>query len=154
MKSYSNLDVLGMEGIQIRTAGDLHLKAPDMILTSLVSYSLEIIKVLVIQAFRFIVGTGHCAMISKYGPSLSMAVGPVDPSFLVVKISHFNKKYSTHSESINSTKQKVHIGCQYSRTCLKQPLKKGETKNLTKNCSLMKVERIAESSLQSILQYF
>ena len=24
---------------------------------------------------------GHCLMISKYGPSLSKAVGPVDPSF-------------------------------------------------------------------------
>ena len=43
------------------------------------------------QAFRFMVGPGHCPMISKYGPSLSKAVGPVDPSFLVVKISHFNK---------------------------------------------------------------
>ena len=30
-------------------------------------------------------------MISKYGPSLSKAVGPVDPSFLVVKKSQFNK---------------------------------------------------------------
>ena len=27
----------------------------------------------------------HCPMISKYGPSFSKAVGPVDPSFLVVK---------------------------------------------------------------------
>ena len=44
-----------------------------------------------IQAFRFMVGPGHCPMISKYGPSLSKAVGPVDPSFLVVKKSHFNK---------------------------------------------------------------
>ena len=43
-----------------------------------------------IQAFRFMVGPGHCPMISKYGPSLSKAVGPVDPSFLVVKKSHFN----------------------------------------------------------------
>ena len=32
------------------------------------------------QAFRFMVGPGHCPMISKYGPSLSKAVGPVDPS--------------------------------------------------------------------------
>ena len=66
------------------------------------------------------VGPGHCPMISKYDPSLSKAVGPVDPSFLVVKVSHFNKKYSTHSESINSTKQKVHVhvDCQYSKTCL------------------------------------
>ena len=30
-------------------------------------------------------------IISKYGPSLSKAVGPVDPSFLVVKKSHFDK---------------------------------------------------------------
>ena len=34
------------------------------------------------QAFRFMMGPGHCPMISKYGPSLSKAV---DPSFLVVK---------------------------------------------------------------------
>ena len=31
-----------------------------------------------VQAFKFIVGPGHCPMISKYGPSLSKAV---DPSF-------------------------------------------------------------------------
>ena len=36
-------------------------------------------------------GPGHCPMISKYGPSLSKAVGPVDQSFLVVKKSHFKK---------------------------------------------------------------
>ena len=35
--------------------------------------------------------SGHCPMISKYGPSLSKAVGPVEPSFLVVKKSHINK---------------------------------------------------------------
>ena len=34
------------------------------------------------QAFRFMVGQGHCPMISKYGPSLSRAV---NPSFLVLK---------------------------------------------------------------------
>ena len=39
----------------------------------------------IVQAFRFMVGPGHCPMILKYGPSLSKAVGPVDPSFLVVK---------------------------------------------------------------------
>ena len=38
------------------------------------------------------VGPGHCSIISKYEPSLSKAVGPVDPSILVVKKSHFNKK--------------------------------------------------------------
>ena len=37
------------------------------------------------------VGPGHCPMISKYDPSLSKAVGPVDPSFLVVNKSHFIK---------------------------------------------------------------
>ena len=44
-----------------------------------------------LQAFRFMVGLGHCPMILKYGSSLSEAGGPVDPSFLVVKKSHFNK---------------------------------------------------------------
>ena len=86
-------------------------------------------------------------MISKYDPSLSKAVGPVDPSFLVVKKSHFNKKYSS------STKQTVHVDCQYSKTCLKQSLQKDKTKILINNGSLMKVKRIAECSLQSILQY-
>ena len=100
------------------------------------------------QAFRFMVGPGHCPMISKYGPSLSKAVGPVDPSFLVVKKSHFNKKkYSSYSESTNSTKQKVHVGCQYSKTCLKQPLKKDKNKWLLnegqKYCRMLPLEHSA-----------
>ena len=37
------------------------------------------------QAFRFMVGPGHCPMISKYGPTISKAVGPMDSSILVVK---------------------------------------------------------------------
>ena len=37
------------------------------------------------MAFRFMVGLGHCPMISKYGPLLSKEVRPVNPSFLVVK---------------------------------------------------------------------
>ena len=87
-------------------------------------------------------------MISKYGPSLSKAVGPVDPSFLVVKKSHINKKkYSSYSESTNSTKQKVHEGSQYNKTCLKQPLKKDKTKIFITNGSLMKVKSIAECAL-------
>ena len=73
------------------------------------------------QAFRFMVGLGHCPMISKYGPSLST----VDPSFLVVKKSHFNK--NVH---LTASLQKVHIGCPYSKTCLKQPLKKRQNKDL------------------------
>ena len=44
-----------------------------------------------VQAFRLMVGPGHCPMISKYGPSLSKAVGPLDKSFVVVNTSHFNK---------------------------------------------------------------
>ena len=82
------------------------------------------------QAFRFMVGPGHCPMISKYGPSLSKAVGQVDQSFLVVKKSHLNKKYSSYSQSTNSTKQKVHVGCQYSKTNLWQLLRKRQNKNL------------------------
>ena len=35
------------------------------------------------------VGPGHCPIILKYGQSLSKAVVPVDPFFLVVKKSHF-----------------------------------------------------------------
>ena len=97
------------------------------------------------QTFRFMVGPGHCPIISKYGPSLSKAVGPVDPSFLVVEKSHFNKKYSSYSESTISTKQKQREGCQYSKTCLKQPLKKTK-KTLITNGSLIKVKRIAECS--------
>ena len=42
----------------------------------------------------------------------------------------------------------------YSITCLKLPLKIDKTKVLVVNGSLMKVERIAECSPWSILQYF
>ena len=55
---------------------------------------------------------------------------------------------------MNSTKQKVHVGCQYIKTCLKQPFKKDKTKILITNVSLMKVERIAECSRWIILHYF
>ena len=106
------------------------------------------------KAFRFMVGPEHCTMISKYGPSFTKAVGPVNPSLLVVKKSHFSKKYSSYSESSNSTKQKVHVGSQNSKICLKQPLKKDKRKILIAFDSLMKVERIAECSPWSILQYF
>ena len=83
------------------------------------------------QAFRFMVGLGHCPMISKYGPSLSKAVGPVDPSFLVVKnLTLIKKKYSSYSESTNSTKQKVHVGSQNSNTCLSSHSKREKNLNL------------------------
>ena len=68
------------------------------------------------------VGPGHCHMISKYGPSLSKAVGPVDPSFFSCEnISLIKNIHLT--ESTNSAKQKEHVRFQYSKTCLKQPLK-------------------------------
>ena len=76
-----------------------------------------------LQAFRFMVDLGHCPMISKYGQSLSKAVGPVDQSFLVVKKSLLNK--NVH---LTASLQKVCVGCQYSKTCLKQPLKKDQNK--------------------------
>ena len=49
------------------------------------SEQMTMAKIVLTQDFRFMVGQGHCPMISKYGPSLSKAVGPVDQSFLVVK---------------------------------------------------------------------
>ena len=76
------------------------------------------------------VGPGHCPMISKYGPSLSKVVGPVNPLFLVVKKSHFNKNVY-----LTASLQKAHVGCQYSKICLKQPLKKRQNKNLNKKYS-------------------
>ena len=103
------------------------------------------------------VGLGHCHMISKYDPSLSKAVGPVDPSILVVKKSYFNKKnmcIQLTASLMNSTNQNVHVGSQYSKTCLKQPLKKDKTKILITNGSLIKVRSIAKCSPWSILQYF
>ena len=54
-------------------------------------HDISTLQIVYIQAFRFMVGSGHCPMISKYGPSLSKAVGLVDPSFLVVKKSHISK---------------------------------------------------------------
>ena len=101
------------------------------------------------QTFRFMVGSGYCPMISNSGPSLSKTVGPVDPSLLVVKKSHFNNNIHL-TESLRTPKN----GCQYSKTCLKQPLKKDKTKIFITNGSLMKVKRIAECSKGSILQYF
>ena len=76
------------------------------------------------------VGVGHCLMISKYDQSLSKAVGPVDPSFLVVKISHINKKIFILQRVYKPMKHKIPVGCQYSKTCLKQLLKKRQNKDL------------------------
>ena len=68
-------------------------------------------------------------MISKYGPSIPKAVGQVDPSFYGVKKNlSLIEKYSSYSKSMNFTKQKIHVGCQYSKAFHKQPLKKDKTK--------------------------
>ena len=61
----------------------IHVYTIDHPKVNISSQKLESISAL--QAFRFMVGPGRCPMISKYGPSLSKAVGPVDPSFLGVK---------------------------------------------------------------------
>ena len=83
-------------------------------------------EVVAFEAVRFMVGPGHCPMISKYGPSLSKAVGPVDPSFLAVKKSHFNKNIHL-TASLRTPQNREYI---YSKICLKQPLKKDKTKIL------------------------
>ena len=102
-----------------------------------------------LQAFRFMVGTGHCPMISKYGPSLSQAMGPVDPSFLVVKKSHFNKNIHC-TGSLRTPQNRKYMSVV---NTIKRVLSSHSKKDKT-NGSLMKVERIAESSPWSILQYF
>ena len=100
------------------------------------------------------VGLGHCPMISKYGPSLSKAVGPVDPSFLVVKNLILIKKIIL---------QRVYVFLKTESTCrLSIQLniseaateKKDKAKIFITNGSLMKVKGIAEYSTWSILQYF
>ena len=76
-------------------------------------------------------------------------MGPVDPSFLVVKKSCFNK-----TSYLTASLRTPQNSCQYSKSCLKQSLKKRQYKDLNKNGILMKVKRIAECSPLSILQYF
>ena len=72
----ATLLVISLAHLSWSHGGVLRMAAPSIVLQ---------------QAFRYMVGPGHCPMISKYGPSLSKAVGPVDPSFIVAKKSHFNK---------------------------------------------------------------
>ena len=78
------------------------LKMPKVYVTNFKS---KIFAFVDLQAFRFMVGPGHCPMISRYGPQNSW---------------------------------------QYSKTCLRQPLKIDKTKFLITNGSFMKVKRIAE----------
>ena len=55
-------------------------------------------------------GPGSLSHDFKIWPITFQGSAPVDSSFLVVKKSHFNKKYSSYSKSTNFTKQKVHVG--------------------------------------------
>ena len=87
------------------------------------------------------VGPGLCPMISKYGSWLSKAVGPVDPSLIDVKKSHFikifilHRGYEIHKTVVNSVK---HVLSSHS--------KKDKSDILITNGSLMKVKSIAEHS--------
>ena len=71
-------------------------------------------------------------MISKYGPLLSKAVGQVDPFFLVVKKSHFNKNiHLTVTVSLQTPQNRKYILVNtVNKTCLKQPLKKRQNRDL------------------------
>ena len=76
------------------------------------------------------------------------AVGPVGPSFLVVKKSHFNENIHLTASLQTPQNRKVHVGSQYSKTCLKQPLKKDKTKKWwlnedRKDCSMLQGEHPA-----------
>ena len=81
----------------------------------------------------------------KIWPCTFQGSGPTGPILFSCEKFNLNKN-SSYSESTNSTKQKVHVGSQYSKTSLKQPLKKDKTKILIINGSLMKVKSIAECS--------
>ena len=82
-------------------------------------------------------------MISKYGPSLFKAVGPVDPSFLVVKKSHFNKNIHLTASLQTPLTRKYMKVVNMVKPVLSSHSKKDKTKILITNDSLMKVERIA-----------
>ena len=97
-------------------------------------------------------GHGSLSHDFKIWPIAFQGSGPSGPILFSFEKISLIKKYSSYSESTNSTKQKVHVDCQYSKICPKQPLQKDKTKILITNGSLMKVESIAEC--WSILQYF
>ena len=92
-----------------------------------------------LQVFRFMVGPGSLFHDFMIWPITFQDIGPSGPILFSFEKSHFNKKYSSLiQQSTNSTKQKVHVGSQYSKTFLNmQPLKKDKTKILITNGSLM-----------------
>ena len=74
-------------------------------------------------------GPGSLSHYFKIWPITFQGSGPSGPILFSCEKSHFNKKkYSSNSESTNATKQKVHVGSQYSKICLKQPLERDKTK--------------------------
>ena len=82
-------------------------------------------------------GPGSLSNDFKIWPITFQGSGPI-----LVKKSHFNNRYSSYNKSTNSTKQKVLVGSQYSKTCPKQL-----HKILITNGTLMKVKIITECSL-------
>ena len=85
------------------------------------------------------VGLGHCPVITKYGPSLSKARDQVDPSFLVVNKTHFNKNIHLIGSLRTPQNRK------YNKVV--NTVKHGLSSHSKKtNGSLMKDERIAECS--------
>ena len=99
-------------------------------------------------------GPGSLSHDFKIWPITSKAVGPVDPSILVVKKSHLYKTFHcTRVYELHKTESTYRPSIQ-KKICLKQPLKKDKTKILLTNGSFMKVEKVAECSLCSILQSF
>ena len=97
------------------------------------------------------VGPGDCPIISKYGPPLSKAVGPVDPSFLDVKKSHLNKNIHLTASLQTPQNRKYMQVVNTVKPVLSSHSKR--TKILITNGSLMNVKMIAECSPWSILQY-
>ena len=85
----------------------------------------------------------------KYGPSLSKAVGPVDPFFMVVKKSHFNKNIHL-IVSLRTPQNRKYM---WVINTVKAVLSSHSKKTIT-NGGLMKVAGIAVCSPWSILQYF
>ena len=73
-------------------------------------------------------GPGTLSHVFKIWSITFQGSGPSGPILFICEKSLI--KCSSYSKSTNFIKQKVHVGCQYNNTCLKQPLKKGQNKDL------------------------
>ena len=74
-------------------------------------------------------GPGSLSHNFKIWPITFQGSGPSGPILFMCEKTQFNKNILLKASLGNSTKQKVYVGCQYSKTCLKQPLKKQQQKN-------------------------